>query len=443
MLYETFHTAGGKGIRLTVTDRKGRASSTVKTVSVSAAAPPLVPRCSNGQDDDGDGKIDYPNDPGCDSANDDTESPDPAPSSVQYVSPTAGTTVNGVAPVRVRVPSGTNWIGVYACGGRSVGEDLAPEADGTFTVQWDTTICANGQANLDTWAFRNDGSNLGHTEIFVSVNNTAQSPLHRRRRRSATRRPYPRRSWGWGSPSGSATVSTRSTGRLGARTSGGRRARRSGSQTVANGELRLRSERSTGYADTTMTTEPCGQPNPRSFQYGYFEARMRYETVQGNGPAFWLFSTRHATNHDWPPSTLRAQKGLPTIQCVSAELDVFEGFGKILYGGSRTDDFFSRHAAPQLVRLLRGGEPVPVRPARRRCRHEPVAHLRRPMDADSDHLLHRRVAQGAVAPFDSTAQPMHLLLYNWNTGWEDENMPTSASENELDVFVDWVRVWQQ
>ena len=38
---------------------------------------------------------------------------------------------------------------------------------------------------------------------------------------------------------------------------------------------------------------------------------------------------------------------------------------------------------------------------------------------------------------------MHLLLYNWNTGWEDENMPTSTTENELDVFVDWVRVWQQ
>ena len=73
-----------------------------------------------------------------------------------------------------------------------------------------------------------------------------------------------------------------------------------GSQTVANGELGLRRERSTGYADTTMTTEPCGQPNPKSFQYGYFEARMRYETVQGNGPAFWLFSTRHATNTAWP-----------------------------------------------------------------------------------------------------------------------------------------------
>ena len=47
MLYQTFHTAGDKFIRLTVTNRKGRASSTVKTISVSASAtpPPPAPRC--------------------------------------------------------------------------------------------------------------------------------------------------------------------------------------------------------------------------------------------------------------------------------------------------------------------------------------------------------------------------------------------------------------
>jgi beta-glucanase (GH16 family) len=45
--------------------------------------------------------------------------------------------------------------------------------------------------------------------------------------------------------------------------------------------------------------------------------------------------------------------------------------------------------------------------------------------------------QGAVAAFDSTQQPMHLLLYNWTTGWEDENVPNASTEPELDVFVDW------
>ena len=45
--------------------------------------------------------------------------------------------------------------------------------------------------------------------------------------------------------------------------------------------------------------------------------------------------------------------------------------------------------------------------------------------------------------FDSTRQPMHLLLYNWNTDWEDENMPNASTPDRLNVSVDWVRVWQQ
>ena len=51
--------------------------------------------------------------------------------------------------------------------------------------------------------------------------------------------------------------------------------------------------------------------------------------------------------------------------------------------------------------------------------------------------------QGCVNTFDSTNQPMHLLFYNWNTEWEDENMPNADTPDQLDVSVDWVRVWQQ
>jgi hypothetical protein len=29
--------------------------------------------------------------------------------------------------------------------------------------------------------------------------------------------------------------------------------------------------------------------------------------------------------------------------------------------------------------------------------------------------------QESVDVWDSTNQPMHMLLYNWNTEWEDEN----------------------
>jgi len=36
-----------------------------------------VPQCADGSDNDSDNKVDYPNDPGCSSASDDSESPDP------------------------------------------------------------------------------------------------------------------------------------------------------------------------------------------------------------------------------------------------------------------------------------------------------------------------------------------------------------------------------
>ena len=41
--------------------------------------PPPDPACSDDMDNDGDGKTDFPADPGCDSATDDTEAPDPPP----------------------------------------------------------------------------------------------------------------------------------------------------------------------------------------------------------------------------------------------------------------------------------------------------------------------------------------------------------------------------
>jgi beta-glucanase (GH16 family) len=216
-----------------------------------------------------------------------------------------------------------------------------------------------------------------------------------------------------------------------------------GSQTVANGELRLRRDRSTGYANTTLTSEPCGQANPKSFQYGYFEARMKYETVHGNGPAFWLFSTRHAKNPVWPNvNPFCAQNGRPKAECLSAELDVFEGFGRIFYGGSRTDDFFSgtlhrnssgHYGEANQSRWVQRGTGLEMEEWHVYAVRWTPTEIRFYIDGQ---------LQGSVAPFDSTQQPMHLLLYNWTTGWEDENVPNASTEPELDVFVDWVRVWQ-
>jgi hypothetical protein len=55
----------------------GCSSSSDTSESPDPTPPPTASQCSNGIDDDGDGKVDYPNDPGCSSSSDTSESPDP------------------------------------------------------------------------------------------------------------------------------------------------------------------------------------------------------------------------------------------------------------------------------------------------------------------------------------------------------------------------------
>ncbi len=46
---------------------------------IGGGTPPILVQCNNRVDDDGDGKIDHPNDPGCSGSSDTSESPDPPP----------------------------------------------------------------------------------------------------------------------------------------------------------------------------------------------------------------------------------------------------------------------------------------------------------------------------------------------------------------------------
>ena len=212
-----------------------------------------------------------------------------------------------------------------------------------------------------------------------------------------------------------------------------------GSQAVANGELRLTRTRASNWRNTTISTEPnCGQANPKEFVRGYFEARMKWDTVRGNGPAFWLLG-RHGTN----PMPFCPQNSASNPQCFASELDVIEGFGNIQYGGSRQDDWFSgalhrntggHYRVPDTVRSVQVGTGAEMENyhtyAAKWTANEVCWYF------DDQQL-------GCRATFDSTTYPMHMILYNWNTSWEDENMPTSSTPDTLDVWVDWVRVWQQ
>jgi beta-glucanase (GH16 family) len=198
-----------------------------------------------------------------------------------------------------------------------------------------------------------------------------------------------------------------------------------------------------------VSSEPCGQENPKSFKYGYMEARMRYDTVRGNGPAFWLLPRRfqqYANSAAWNPNVpppFCQRNGLPVAECYGSELDIFEGYGNIQYGGSRTDDWLSG----TMHRNTSGFFGVP-----NQIRSVSVGTGAEMEDYHvySARWTRRRVcwffdgAQiGCRVPFDSISQPMYLLLYNWNTVWEDENMPNASTPDRLNVSVDWVRVWQK
>jgi hypothetical protein len=370
------------------------------------------------------------------------------PSTVDYVTPTEGATVSGVTAVRVRAPAETDWIAVYACGGVSVGEDLVMDPNGEWSVQWDTQMagCTNGPQTLDTWAFGDD-EELGYASVTVEVNNPSPPP--------PDPEPTPCEPTSEPSPVAGQGYVLRFSDCFGTLS-------RSvwcwnqwweprpplGTQYVADGVLHLVRRRSDGFPNVTVSTEPCGQASPQSFRYGYMEARMRYDTVRGNGPAFWLLSTRHATNPDfanpepYDPNPYCQQNGLPVAECWSSELDVFEGFGRIDVG-TLVDDFFSGAVHRNSAGFY--GQPDQFRFVQRRTGLDLSEwHVYAALWTDStvSYYIDGQV-QGSVSTYDSTRQPMHLLFYNWNTPWEDENMPNAGTPDQLDVSVDWVRVWQQ
>ena len=81
-----FTTLGTTTVTLKVTDNKG-ATSTVVVKDILIKDIPTYPVCSDGKDNDGDGKIDFPLDPGCDNPDDGDENA--APVAILALDPTS------------------------------------------------------------------------------------------------------------------------------------------------------------------------------------------------------------------------------------------------------------------------------------------------------------------------------------------------------------------
>jgi beta-glucanase (GH16 family) len=202
---------------------------------------------------------------------------------------------------------------------------------------------------------------------------------------------------------------------------------------VNDGVLNLVSRRADGYPNITVS----GQASPHSFKQGYFETRMRWTKGAGAWPAFWLLSQRHLSNPAWPQlNPYCADNGLPAAECWSAELDVFEG-----QGTQPTTFYGTVHRNSAEIYGLADSQ-------NENNTHDVGIDLTADFHTygmlwtptEIRWYLDGQFVHSAPV-YDSTNQPMYLLMDLWIGGWTtgtDETTP-----DELKAEFDWVRVWQK
>jgi hypothetical protein len=210
--------------------------------------------------------------------------------------------------------------------------------------------------------------------------------------------------------------------------------------TVANGVLTVRTTAANdhhwGYL-ASIGPRQDGEPSypfAHAWQEGYFEARIRFTDDPWSWPAFWLFSM--AKTEAWPGEDCRR---------LTAEWDVMEN-GVQNAEGTRpasgwyftalhrntsdgTDDGYC--GTPNDYRSA--GQEVPG------------------TDLSGWHVWAGRWTDGELCtyldavelqcmePYDSTAQPMHLVF---TMQYLRQCNGCPARPPELQLQVDWVRVWQ-
>jgi beta-glucanase (GH16 family) len=191
---------------------------------------------------------------------------------------------------------------------------------------------------------------------------------------------------------------------------------------VANGILTLRWSRGQKPDATSVTTFSRDGRHYKGWRYGYFEVRMRWETVPGAWPAIWMLPVQHFQD--------RATH--------VGELDIFEGQGstsRVFYG--------TIHEWKQRQDVRN---------------NKPWNHYRLPAGVDLAHFHTYGLLwqPGRVTwYFDDQAlfsaatysifdeQDYYLILasqegVNWKYG---DLQGVGASQ--IGVQVDWVRVWQK
>ena len=192
-----------------------------------------------------------------------------------------------------------------------------------------------------------------------------------------------------------------------------------GAVTTSNGNLVLTSSRANGFPEVNVSSR--GQ---RTWTEGYFEASFDWNGVQGSWPAFWLFSEHWADSGACPP--------------YASELDVFEGQGlnpnqfwgtlhRNTGGGcGLADQQNGNNFFPQSSDIADG------------------FHTYAALWTNTQvcwYLDNRQL--GCTPDYDSTDQPMFLILTQSSGGDFDGSNAITGSTPDLVNKFDWVRVWQK
>ena len=220
---------------------------------------------------------------------------------------------------------------------------------------------------------------------------------------------------------------------------------------VSDGTLKLRSIRSTGEHWTAITTlgprspsEP-NYPNALTFEEGYFEARVRYTDDGYSFPAVWLLSS--AVAEAYPDRDTHC----PTL---AAELDIMEGLVPTGVAGKPERATGTLHRNTWLWADDPDGtcgQPDTITSNPREAVEGEVLHdwhvWAARWTADEVCWYLDREQYACEPTFDSTAQPMHLIL---TSAWYAEQpcrswlyptgCPPKPDFTELEV--DYVRVWE-
>jgi len=194
-----------------------------------------------------------------------------------------------------------------------------------------------------------------------------------------------------------------------------------GNVTIANGALALAWTKGQKPDDTSVTTLSRDSHYYHAWRYGYFEVRMKWDTVRGAWPAIWMLPVQAANG-----------------ATDAGELDIFEGQGS------------APHAFYGTIHEWKQQKDV------RNNKGSNVFHLPAWVDLSQFHTYGAMWTPGRVTwyfdnepLFSASTYPIfdsqnyYLILgsqegVNWNYG-----DLTGVAASRFDVKVDWVHVWQK